>query len=213
MSIKEYGPGEHPSGFIGIRLSVTIAGESNQRYFTFKDKASPSGIISDAEQEALRLEANSAHDDLIEKRNAYQASARISSGFASKPFKKMEGPAGISFTFSRQVQEIADGNEVERHYPCIDISLSKVGGTSRRVFITKNRTLDEAWLEVADLYAEIHELSDEQRIELEIHKPSAETFMSVYRDLTRKGADISEAIMRERGLWRENEPESPSLAP
>ncbi len=54
MAIRVYQEGEHPSGFIGIRVTRSFGGKYRQNYFSFRKSG---GFISVKEQKALMQQA------------------------------------------------------------------------------------------------------------------------------------------------------------
>lgn len=57
MSITVYNDGDHPAGFIGIRVSVMVELDHRQKYFSFRNKQSRTGFVTTATENQLMREA------------------------------------------------------------------------------------------------------------------------------------------------------------
>jgi hypothetical protein len=131
MAIFEYNDGDHPGGFIGLRVAVSVDGETKQEYFSFKD------VSLEEEARLTRL----AHK-LNSKWLRYQRTAKNKRDREATPGTRDAPHAtqvkGISFK-NVPCKKIRGGKEKTYYYPELILHISHEGETlTKRYSVRKD---------------------------------------------------------------------------
>lgn len=73
MPIYEYEEDEHPAGFIGLRLQLSVGNKLRSRYWRYRNKKAPSGFYSEKQIKEFKKEAKELEEKWLKDRKKYNA--------------------------------------------------------------------------------------------------------------------------------------------
>ena len=97
MAIRVYLENEHPSGFIGIRVTRSFAGQYKQAYFSFREKG---GFVSESQKADLMAEAEALEAQWKKESEAYRYQSRLSVAHPNTKPCRSVGVEGITAEFA-----------------------------------------------------------------------------------------------------------------
>ena len=182
MTIREYKPGEHKAGFIGLRVVVNVGGKYLQKYYNFRKTE------TDEEIEQLRKEAEQQNNVWNMERILVQSKKemdcrekrRVSSAYTT-------GVSGIKMKFISTSKAKSD-NKKRYYTPYFLVSGSTNGKRFIKPFNIIRFGYDMAWLKAVSFYAEKKNLANYSHL-LE-RKPPVEQFYVIYKYQRSLGHDI-----------------------
>lgn len=176
MGVKYYGPGEHPAGFVGYRVTVAFSDNYNQRYFS----TIPAKQQSDDDMyfRYQRLQAEKQNLEWQLESMAYQYNRYVNENHPTTKPERGVGVHGItaSFFLDRRKKWQAgftvarDQNESGRRKP-----------TKRFTFCTKPFSL--VWSETVNFWADEHGIEDGDRERVLSSPPEPEQFKRLRRHM------------------------------
>ncbi|GAJ65802.1 hypothetical protein ACT9N5_16855 [Edwardsiella piscicida] len=185
MPVKFYAFGEHPTGFVGYRVHVSVAGKDRQKYFsTNKYPPDLAKKLAYEMDQSWKAEAEEA------KR----------SGWSKNVFTPRHGERPslivknfhVKLTHQRKLDNKA-GGAVKSAYTFPEFIVTYCARRNgRNLQTSKHYRIDklgltEAFQKACAFYAEIYQLDDAQRQELDSLKPSLELFTGIlYQQLCQK---------------------------
>jgi len=181
VSIREYLPGEHNAGFIGLRIVVKVGSDYRQKYFSFRNK-------TDEEKEALMNTAKRINAEWNMERTLTQSIKereckeirRTSSAYTT-------GVSGVKMKFVRY-HKFRAGEKRAYYTPYFKISGSTNNVRFDKLFNIKQLGYDMAWLKAIMYYAEQKNMSSYSHL-LE-RKPPIEQFYVIYKYQVSLGHEI-----------------------
>ncbi len=176
--IYQYNEYDHPAGFVGLRVSVSVNGKVKQKYFTFHKR--PGEFVSLAREKIIIKKA----DKLNDKWTKQQAKARLINrkNAISSGSKNTTRVRGISLIASFDKKKV-DG--VEKNYPYVAFSIhvSHEGENfATTIRLQKDGSnLRSAWKKAVDFVCEKKELKNNN--EFYKRTPTREEFFKVCRSI------------------------------
>jgi hypothetical protein len=183
MAVTYYGPGEHPAGFIGFRVTTGFNGDFYQRYF------STSAAVQQADEDVIflsrRLEAEL--QDLEWQRDSlqYRYQRFVSEDQSNTLPERGVGVHGITAAFVRQ------GRGPWR--ACFKVAKSQAATASRQSSKTFpfSRPFSEVWEEVVEFWAEEHGVCSADRQRVLDSPPDPDQFKRLRRQMNEhEGYDV-----------------------
>lgn len=167
MAIRFYDAGEHPAGFRGWRVIATVRGRYYQKYLSIRPPSrtiDPDYWLKYQETRAryyeARWQARSA---------AVQYIDFISRDHPTTAPKRGLGFCGITIGIS----------EANRHRP----EGCHFQTANRRIAITNDKPLSQAWNDAVDLWAKAHDLREKDVAHRRANPPSPDVFKALRRHM------------------------------
>lgn len=183
MAVIYYGPGEHPAGFIGFRVTAGFNGDFYQRYFS--TLAAEKQADEDVYFLSRRLE--SELQDLEWQRDSllYRYERFVTANHANTQPERGVGVHGITAAFNRQGRS--------RWQACFKVARSQRGEASRqpaKVFTFSN-PYSKVWEEAVTFWAEEHGVRSTDLERVLKNSPDPEQFKRLRRQMNEEqGYDI-----------------------
>jgi len=152
MSVNVYHEGDHPSGYLGVRVVVgsKTRGDEASVYFNFRVDGKP---ISMTKRKAVIAKAKRRESELIQERGGdfRFKTNKTATDFKPKKYKDLEtNIRGLSISFLIKTSRLASG-EIGYYPTCI--ITSEVAGV-RKAFTMRHFDLfDAKWLAAAKYHA------------------------------------------------------------
>ena len=179
MGIKHYGPGEHPGGFVGFRVTRLIGEEYLQKYLSTAAANTQSEddiYYRYRHLQALYQDTEWEAESILRQ---YRNFVTTNSG-NTKPLRGLN-LHGITASFIRS------GNKWE---PCFTVS--RPGKKPQKRFLFWNQSYSDAWEKAVTLWAEEHQILEEDRARVLESSPDPEQFKRLRRQMNdHEGFDIS----------------------
>lgn len=170
MGIRYYAPGEHPTGWVGFRVTRGFGENYLQAYFHTMLAKSQSD--SDPFFRYQRLQAEYKEAQWIIESLEYQYKQFVTtSNRTSKPWRGL-GIHGITATFARYYGGT--------YQPCF--SVNRPGKPQKR-FMFKFLPFSEAWAQAVELWAKENNIMPEDRIRVLNNPPEPEHFKHLRRQM------------------------------
>lgn len=178
MSVRYYGPGDHPGGFVGFQ--VTRSWDDDYRHTSFSTSPAKSQSDNDLYFRYKRLQAEYQDAEWAAESVLYQYQQFITtSSNKAKPYRGL-GIHGITATFAQY------GKACQ---PCFTVS--RPGKPGKR-FLFKFHPFSEAWLLAVNLWADENGILEEDRARVLANPPDPEHFKQLRRQMNDyEGFDIS----------------------
>lgn len=179
MGIRYYAPGEHPTGWVGFRVTRGFGQNYRQAYFnTVLAKAQSD---SDPYFRYQRLQAEYKEAEWVAESLEYQYTQFVTtSNPTAKPWRGL-GVHGITAMFARYYGGT--------HQPCF--SVNRPGKPQKR-FMFKFMPYSEAWAQAVNLWADENNIMPEDRMRVLNNPPDPEHFKHLRRQMNdHEGFDIS----------------------
>lgn len=182
MSVRVYKKGDHPSGFIGVRVVRSFDNTYKQRYFNFRK--SPAGeFVSRTKQKEIIEEAYALDRKWAEESSAIQYAKFVQSSHPSAKYGGI-GVTGITVCFIREVTQ--KGSSFN---PAFRVNIPVPNGGEKR-FLIRKLGLDGAWCAAVELWSQLHEVRDVDKKRLMKVNPGRPAFLRLRRCLVADGQDI-----------------------
>jgi len=193
--IRIYNEGEHPAGFVGIRVVVSFPDKpAKQKYFNFWDREKGKWVPKKREKELLKeateLEAQwklESGKELKEK--------RLKPGCKSNALRQIA--YGLTWQFKVERKYRREREEVYV-YPTFSLFLPDKQ-RSKEIYITQERPMQAAFAQVVKEYAKLRDLTATDVKKLQ--PPSIAEWRKERNRLVKQGYPISVELMKRCGLW------------
>lgn len=183
MSLTIYNEGDHPAGFIGIRIVRTVSGKSRQQYFSFRNPENRK-IVSKKRQTELLREAQELEASWIAENAEYQYQKRISQSNPKTRKESSTGVEGLTLTF------VSDHSRKKNYYyPAFRVKIPR-STVGERFFLFTEMTYSKAWESAVNLWAEVYSIRPKDRNILLAKMPPASQFVELRRVMNREGHNI-----------------------
>lgn len=194
MALYVYNDGDHPAGFIGVRVVWTVDGQYLQKYFNFRTR-DKKAFVSRCEEKALIEQAKDLERRWQQQSARIQYQRLLTENHANTlPFQGL-GFTGITLMIHRD----ADYRRIfHRPLKKADFPYFTPGfrvartKTQRDLFFNIHKLgLDRAWRDAVNCWAKRNGVKpkDKQRILTE-KRPSRDQFKQLRRHLNKQGWDI-----------------------
>jgi len=172
LSIREYLPGEHNAGFVGLRIVVKVGSDYRQKYYSFRNKSDEEKAKLMATAQALNAEWNMERTltQSIKERECKEI-RRTSSAYTT-------GVSGVKMKFVRY-HKFRAGEKRAYYTPYFKVSGSTKNVRFDKLFNIKQLGYDIAWNNAVAYYAGKKGLSSYSHL-LE-RKPPVEQFYVIYK--------------------------------
>lgn len=179
MAIRKYAPGEHPEGFVGLRVVASVAGEYRQKYFS---TTGLTGVhLQIVETQAAMLEQEWKAESLWCQ---YQQFVTTSHPLA-QPCRGV-GVHGITAQFKQASSNWHAGFRV---------GLGR--GVSPGEFMFKDMLYSEAWRSAVTLWANHNKVLPEDLERVLNNPPPPEQFKQLRRQMISEGREIPVEALRD----------------
>lgn len=179
MAIKQYGPGEHPGGFVGFSVTSEIDDRYLQEHFSTaaaKKQSAEDVYFRYQQLRALYRDTEWEAESLWRKYKKFVNTSRGN----TKPLRGLDVHC-ITASFIRRSDDQWD--------PCFTVS--RPGSKPQKRFNFRKHTFSEAWEMAVTLWADEYEVLDEDRERLLEKKPDPEQFKLLRRQMNDlEGYDI-----------------------
>lgn len=183
MAIRVYQEGEHPSGFIGIRVTRSFAGKYRQTYFSFRKKG---GIMTAREQKVLMQQAEALEEQWKADSQLAKYESRLSVAHPNTKPCRSVGVEGITAEFA------VDNSGPERvyYYPGFRVSQPGIKSGAARHIRFSLHGYTGAWELAVDLWAERYSILPKDKKRILKNIPDPKQFMALRRQMNKEGHDI-----------------------
>lgn len=179
MSIKEYGPGDHPSGFVGYRVTVFNGRRWREKYYSLR---SPSSTMPTDFWTKLQL-ARARHFEALCRKNA-----------AAADYLKFVRTAHRNATPESSLGVHALGLFIERNQKAVVCGFVVSHGRdgARRFPIRKDGAwFSAAYSEAVNHWADFYSVRNKDRHRLLSAPPAPRVFQSLRRYLNANGENLT----------------------
>lgn len=177
MAVKYYGPGEHPAGFIGFRVAVSVAGKPEQAYFSTSEFDNQSDDCPYFKRERLRAEVQDAQWMADSAWHQYQT-------FVTTDHPSTKPERGLGVHCLRIGFHKSYGDSWIPHFEVT----SPNKAPKRYSFATS--LFSQAWQQSVMYWAEEHSVLAEDRDRVLATPPSPSRFRDLRRQMVSEGYDI-----------------------
>ena len=186
MSIYEYNEGDHPGGFLGLRVTVSINGNVKQKYFRFKKNHHE--YISLVEEKALRKKAAKLHNEWMKLQKQAQAEAKKVEYFKHKRQSVYNtGIQGISMRFI--IDKKWRQNQWKIYYtPAFRIQGMENKKKYLKTFYITDKSYSDAWIEAVIYFCKVKNIDDISPFLEKI--PDKNRFKEIRRYMIKQGHNI-----------------------
>lgn len=175
MAIYEYGEGDHPADFIGVRVACWIGSKQRSRHFSFR--CANGRICSIRQQQRIRREAKQLDRQWQQEREENRQTGSV---WAT-------GIKGISATFAAHRKRRSSG-VVVYYYPVFKVAGSTANSRYQRAFYIGRASFDEAWNDAVAYYA--RSKGYKRWAHLRRLRPDPAQFRRIRREMNRRGDSI-----------------------
>lgn len=183
MAIRVYQEGEHPSGFVGIRVTRSFGGKYRQTYFSFRKSG---GFINAKEQKALMQQAEALEEQWKAESLQARYESRLTSAHPNtKPYRSV-GVEGITAEFA------VDNSGPERvyYYPGFRVSQPGVKSGAARHIRFSLHGYSGAWKLAVEMWAERYNILPKDKNRVLKNMPDPSQFVALRRQMNKEGHDI-----------------------
>jgi hypothetical protein len=158
MPIYEYNEGEHPGGFIGLRVSVSINGKVKQKYFRFKKNNHE--YISLTEENKLRKQAEKLNNLWLKIQKQEQKKNKQNIDFYKHKRTSVynTGIQGISARFIID-RKFRANRWIIYYYPAFRVQGAIDKKPYLKTFLIK-KSFSDAWIDAVNYYCELKNIND-----------------------------------------------------
>lgn len=193
MPIYEYNENDHPAGFEGLRVAVSVGKELKQKYFPFRrGRGANAEYISYDEEQALRKKADEFNAKWKEQQKEAAAKNRKIAAFNAHNYKtgslNQTGVRGVSAFFYTRTKQTRKGEKT--YYTAalrVHILHNGVRSTAAFTGITE-KNYGAKWGEAIRFYAEKKQLRKFSHL-IE-RKPNITIFRDLAKAMRKAGHDI-----------------------
>jgi hypothetical protein len=198
MPVYVYEKGDHPGGFIGIRVVVSVMDDYRQKYFSFKTHNVPEARGWEFEEligRAMRLDERWERD---RRRTIKQV--KMSKNFAvTKPHRGV-GFMGITLfiTKRKKPKYVKRENGLVIYYSySLGFKVSKSAGekSDNRFCVGNICSYEQAWKKAVNHWAKTRNRSVTDRRKALAAMPSPEQFELMRKHMNRNGAEIPKSAL------------------
>lgn len=183
MAIRVYQEGEHPSGFVGIRVTRSFGGKYRQTYFSFRKSG---GFLTAREQKVLLQQAEALEEQW--KAESVQAKylSRLTEAHPNTKPHRSVGVEGITAEFA------VDNSGPERvyYYPGFRVSQPGVKSGAARHIRFSMYGYSGAWDMAVELWAERYSILPKDKKRILKNIPDPNQFVALRRQMNKEGHDI-----------------------
>jgi hypothetical protein len=189
MPIYEYAELDHPAGFIGLRVSVSVGGKLKQKYFAFRKRGE---YVTVKEERQIRREANALHESwLVEQEDAKHKSNSQAKEIRGSVY--CTGVRGIKLKFAVE-KKFREGTWKKYYSPIFYVSGSVEGEPfSRRFYISEKQPYRTAWRKAVLYYANKKRIKARPLLR---RRPDRKQLRQVWRHMVKQGHAIPKSKVR-----------------
>lgn len=183
MAIRVYGVGEHPSGFIGIRVTRSFAGQYRQAYFSFRQEG---GMATAERQKSLMAEAEALESRWKKESEEHRYQARLSVAHPNTKPGRSVGVEGITAEFAVD----NSGQTRSYYYPGFRVSQPGPGSRAATHIRFSQYGYEGAWKAAVELWAERYGILPKDKKRILRNMPPREHFTALRKQMNKEGHDI-----------------------
>lgn len=196
MGIRVYETGEHPAGFVGIRVSRKVGDENRQHYLSFKANGK---AVSKAEKGRLMKKAEKLFKEwdseatTISKEQSIQK--RIESNHPN--IKKVHATGYTGLRCVILCERKMCGGELRAYYsPAIVVRL----GRRERAYRLSKYDIQSAWKEAVEQYGKHYDIEPKDLKKIIKNCPDKAKFRKIRATMNKQGHDIPLDALKKHGL-------------
>lgn len=216
MAIRIYNDGEHPAGFIGIRVARYVGTQYKQKYFNFRNR-DKSFVTLEQERQYLK-QARELDKTWQAQSEAIQYQKRVSNSHITSDPMNALGITGLTLVINRdRNRRLIKGRPIRPSDYIYFYAGFRVGnGLGRykcnQVFKIDRWGYSDTWARAVECWAKRYHIQDEDKREVLLRCPDPDRFKLLRRHLNEKGwnipvevlhsvyAEQREALKAQRGL-------------
>lgn len=188
MAMFEYKEGQHPGGFIGLRVVCTVGDDYRQKYFSFR-KIKAKTEKAKVKKEAIALEAKWA-----EEAKKIRRERAVLGDHPNVKTVHATGYTGLRCVILCEKKQRA--GELRHYYAPAFIAR----GNGEKAFRISKFGYDKAWAEAVKYYAENHDLPRGLKPKIAKALPEKDRFRKIRNDMKKRGHDIPMDVLKKIGL-------------
>jgi len=183
MAIRVYGVGEHPSGFIGIRVTRSFAGQYRQAYFSFRQEG---GMATAERQKSLMAEAEALETRWKKESEEHKYQARLSVAHPNTKPGRSVGVEGITAEFAVD----NSGQTRSYYYPGFRVSQPGPGSRAATHIRFSQHGYEGAWKAAVELWAERYGILPKDKKRILRTMPPRDHFATLRKQMNKEGHAI-----------------------
>jgi hypothetical protein len=183
MAIRVYGVGEHPSGFIGIRVTRSFAGQYRQAYFSFRQEG---GMAPVERQKSLMAEAEALEAQWKKESEEHKYQTRLRVAHPNTKPGRSVGVEGITAEFAVD----NSGQTRSYYYPGFRVSQPGPGSRAATHVRFSQYGYEGAWKTAVELWAERYGILPKDKRRILRNMPPREHFTALRKQMNREGHSI-----------------------
>ena len=183
MAIRVYQEGEHPSGFVGIRVTRSFGGKYRQTYFSFRKSGS---VIPAKEQKVLLQQAQALEEQWKAESIQARYESRLTSAHPNTKPHRSVGVEGITAEFA------VDNAGPDRvyYYPGFRVSQPGVKSGAARHIRFSLHGYTGAWQLAVEMWAERYNILPKDKKRVLKNMPDPNQFVALRRQMNKEGHEI-----------------------
>lgn len=198
MAVRIYNKGEHPAGFVGVRVARTIGSDKKykQKYFSFR-KPNKTGYFNKSEQSQIIEKANKLDEQWKAEADKHRLEQSLITEYQTvKPFAGV-GFQGITLVLASREKNVVrkvDGKKCcyNSYQPTFSVNLCR---PAKRFNIGEQCSFSDAWRQAVNYWARLKQVPESVRLEKLNNPPHPDQFKQLRRYLNAKGADIPVKVL------------------
>lgn len=195
MGVRYYGKGEHPTGWIGFRVTVRYGEEDKQAYFNTRGDQFLYQDDRCVHFKRQRLRAELQDAEWRTESAWYQYRRFVTEDHPTTMEFRRTGVHGLTCDIRRDRRG--------KWQAGFELNLPRYKGRGKngrsagdRIFTFRTRSYTENWRFCVNLWADRYEILDEDRDRVLANPPPASQFKELRRDLNARGWDIPVEVLR-----------------
>lgn len=200
MSVRIYKDGEHPAGFVGVRVVRTIGSQRDyrQKYFNFRDPDNRKAFVSLEQEQKIIAEARALDEKWAKAAEKKRLTKSLTCNHANATNASGLGFEGITLGIHTKIKQRVlkrDGRRVtyENYQVFFCVNLCR---PAKRFPISELNTYSNAWRAAVNGWADLKGVSQKIRQEKLNNPPHPDRFKALRRYLNRRGHNVPPSVLR-----------------
>jgi hypothetical protein len=186
MTVYQYNEGDHPAGFIGLRVAVMVNGNHKQKYFNFAIRGTNYTFHSLEERNEMLLKAKALDQTWLYQKEA-QATTREGKAKERRPTLYSTGVSGIKMKFVKTKRQRKSGERIY-YTPSFVVAGSNNSRKFGKNFNILTQGYQKAWISAVLYYMINKNLTPAKDITKRL--PPVEKFMVIFIEEHKNGGEI-----------------------
>lgn len=185
MGVKQYRKNEHPTGWLGFRVSVAFGDQRHQAYFSTRNCNFQDDRCIHFKRERLKAELQDA--EWMAESALFQYKRFVSESHPATREGRGLGFHGMTSTFTVDRRGKYQAAFIVHWFDESDSSRQPKRATE---FTFRSKPFSVVWKDAVNYWAEVHDVLDEDRDRILANPPAPSVFTNLRRIMNNEGFDI-----------------------